>query len=85
MKAIQLEVTCREWWGRSWRDSRPFVVDATVVDAQALPNAPLCVYVLTKNAEEAVQLLRLTADALEANPSLIQTLRTDDDSEEVAF
>ncbi|MDO9277679.1 MAG: hypothetical protein Q7U05_03840 [Polaromonas sp.] len=74
MKAIQLEVTCREWWGKCWSDSRPFVVDATLSDAQALPNAPVCIYVRTKNAEEAVQLLRLAADALEREPELLKQL-----------
>lgn len=93
MKALQIECTCREWWGEQWADSRPFVIDALIQsDTHGLPNAPVTIYVMTDNAMEAAQLLRLAADRLEREPALLlplelerEPLRCTPNSEEASF
>ncbi len=75
MSALEITCTCREWWGDRWADSRPFVVDTAVQpNTHGLPNAPVTIYVLTHNAMEAAQLLRLAADHLEREPGLLLPL-----------
>ena len=72
MSALVIECTCREWWGEQWADSSPFaILTAIQPDTQGLPNAPVTIYVLTDNAMEAAQLLRLAADRLQREPSLL--------------
>jgi hypothetical protein len=96
MKALQMEVTCREWWGEErWADSRPFVIGTVIQDdTSGLPNAPVCIYVMTADPMEAAQLLRLAADHLERNHSLLDQLERerdatryhpDSDNEEIQF
>ena len=75
MSALVIECTCREWWGEQWADSAPFALFTTMQpDAHGLPNAPVTIYVLTDNAMEAAQLLRLAADRLEREPSLLMPI-----------
>ena len=74
MTALQIECTCREWWGDRWADSRPYGIDARPVAHSSLPNAPVTVYVVTRNAMEAAQLLRLAADALEREPEVLEQM-----------
>ena len=69
---VQIECTCREWWGPQWADSRPYVIDARPVRDPQVPNAPVTIYVLTHDALEAAQLLRLAADKLEREPELLR-------------
>ena len=72
MSALVIECTCREWWGEQWADSSPFAILAAIQpDTQGLPNAPVTIYVLTDNAMEAAQLLRLAADRLQHEPGLL--------------
>lgn len=89
MSALEIECTCREWWGEQWADSNPFAICPTVqADTHRLPNAPVTVYVLTHNAMEAAQLLRLAADRLEREPGLLVPLEIEReplDSEGVPF
>lgn len=89
MSALQIECTCREWWGPQWADSSPFAICPTIqADTHGLPNAPVTVYMLTHNAMEAAQLLRLAADRLEREPALLVPLeleRESLDSEGVPF
>ena len=71
MSALRLECSCLEWWGDRWADSSPFSIDPTIQPDTYLPNAPVTIYVLTDNATEAAQLLRLAADRLEREPALL--------------
>ena len=72
MSALEIECTCREWWGEQWADSNPFALLTSIQpDTHGLPNAPVTIYVMTDNAMEAAQLLRLAADRLEREPSLL--------------
>ena len=72
MSALVIECTCREWWGGQWADSAPFLLFTTMQpDTHGLPNAPVTIYVLTDNAMEAAQLLRLAADRLQHEPGLL--------------
>lgn len=93
MSALEIVCTCREWWGEQWADSNPFAI-LTVIqpDTHGLPNAPVTIYVMTDNAMEAAQLLRLAADRLEREPALLlplelerEPLRYKHDSDGVQF
>ena len=73
MKAIELVCSSFEW-GR-WNSAMPYSIDAcTIPDGHQLPNAPVCVYVLTPDPLEAAQLLRLLAAKLEREPQLLKPL-----------
>ena len=75
MSALEIECTCREWWGPQWADSNPFAIGTVIqTDTHGLPNAPVTIYVMTDNAMEAAQLLRLAADRLEREPALLVPL-----------
>ena len=53
----------------------PYSFDAcTIPGGHQLPNAPVCVYVLTPDPLEAAQLLRLLAAKLEREPQLLKPL-----------
>ena len=81
MSALVIECTCREWWSEQWADSSPFaILTAIQPDTQGLPNAPVTIYVLTDNAMEAAQLLRIAADRLEREPSLLLPIELERDS-----
>ena len=81
MRTLVIECTCREWWNEQWADSAPFALFTTIQpDAHGLPNAPVTIYVLTDNAMEAAQLLRIAADRLEREPSLLLPIELERDS-----
>ena len=75
MKAIEIVCSNYEWWGPRWSSAMPYSFDAcTIPDGHQLPNAPVCVYVLTPDPLEAAQLLRLLAAKLEREPQLLKPL-----------
>ena len=75
MRAVQIECSCREWWGENWKDSLPYSIDAcTVTSDHGLPNAPVTIYVMTPDHLEAAQLLRIAAARLERDPTLLMLL-----------
>ena len=75
MKAIEIVCSSFEWWGDRWNSAMPYSFDAcTIPDGHQLPNAPVCVYVLTPDPLEAAQLLRLLAAKLEREPQLLKPL-----------
>lgn len=82
MKALQIECTTREWWGEQWADSSPYAICTAIRPyTNELPNAPVTIYVVTDNAMEAAQLLRLAADRLEREPALLIPLELKNDGE----
>ncbi len=72
MTALQIECTCRKWWGRHWPHSQPYVLSAQPTSGDYLPNAPVTIHLLTRNMAEAALLLRLAADALEREPEAFE-------------
>ena len=72
MSALRLVCNCMEWWGDWWKDPNPFVIGPTIeTQTDWLPIAPVTIYVMTHDAMEAAQLLRLAADRLEREPALL--------------